>query len=637
MDHFSRVQYLFILLYGLYSYSHAQTGPAGIGGTSTNMLWLKADVGVTNATNNASVSAWNDQSGNGNNVSQATGNSQPIYQTGIINGFPAILFDNNNGTNDKLQGADSPTLDNTSGYTFFTVSRQLNLDGASARVIVSKRNSVDVDESFMLFYYTGNKFFVDVQTTNNRFNSASAFANNTNYIIDMVYDGTLASGSRSKLYIGESLDVSATETSTLVPDNNSPFVVGSTDATDPRPFGGYIAEIIGYRVALNKASRIIINNYLSSKYNIALSARDKYAGDTPANGDYDYEVAGIGSDTIQPSGTVGTNTVFASSVAAGLGITSVSGLDVGDYILAGHASKTNAQIFTDVGGMTGTSNARWQRIWYVDVTNTGTNNTVNIEFDMSDGGVGNVTLGPASNYVLLYRAGQSGNWTELTTASAISGDKVQFNAYALTLDGYYTIGTRNWPVSPLPVELVYFTGERESNAVNLLWKTQTEHNNHYFTLEHSETGETFQTLTTVNSKAPGGNSLQPLEYNYRDANPYTGINYYRLSQTDLGGSKKTYNVISVMYDQGRDIAFTVYPNPGKGQFNVDFSGIENNHEILVEMHDMQGRLVYSRNVLTNDLQSDSFQILPSEPVPTGEYIITFTTEDIQYPVRVIVE
>jgi len=92
--------------------------------------------------------------------------------------------------------------------------------------------------------------------------------------------------------------------------------------------------------------------------------------------------------------------------------------------MAGHAVATNTTIMTDVIGITGTSNARWLRIWYVDVTNTSTSITTNIEFDMSDGGMGAFTFGSVSNYVLLYRAGQSGTWTELSSASAFAGDKI---------------------------------------------------------------------------------------------------------------------------------------------------------------------------------------------------------------------
>src|SRR5688572_4090967 len=75
----------------------AQTGPAGVGSSANNALWIKADAGTSTTTNGASVSLWQDASGNGNNVSQATVAQQPLYATSVMNGYPAIQFDNNNG------------------------------------------------------------------------------------------------------------------------------------------------------------------------------------------------------------------------------------------------------------------------------------------------------------------------------------------------------------------------------------------------------------------------------------------------------------------------------------------------------------------------------------------------------------
>lgn len=71
--------------------------PNNIGGLQ---LWLKADAGVfsdagvTPATNGATVQQWNDQSGNGNNATQATAANRPTYQTGLpgFNSLPAITF-----------------------------------------------------------------------------------------------------------------------------------------------------------------------------------------------------------------------------------------------------------------------------------------------------------------------------------------------------------------------------------------------------------------------------------------------------------------------------------------------------------------------------------------------------------------
>ena len=592
--------------------SFSQTGPGGVGTAANNVLWLKADAGTSTTVTGAAVSGWNDQSGNTIDVSQPVVAQQPLYQPGIINGFPALQFDNNSasGQNDKLIGPDSPILDNTAGYSFFTISRPQSL---ATNAIVSKRVDVGVHQSFMLFYWTGSKFNVDIQTNNDRFASTATFSNNTNYLLDVIYDGTLPAASRTKLYIGEDLHRTAYETSSMVADNASPLLIGSTHLTDDRPFAGYISEVVIYREALNKASRIIVNNYLSAKYNSPLTINDKYAGDDAINGDYDREVAGIGKDTIQPGGAVGSNAAFAASVSGGLGIASVSGFDVGDYILAGHRTPVNAAITTDIAGLTGSTGAtapcRWQRIWYVDITNTGAANTVNIQFDMSDGGVSPVVSSAlASDYVLLYRPAQTGAWTLLTTANAMSGDKVLFNSYALTLDGYYTIGSKNCYASPLPVELTAFDAVKKQRVVELKWATASETENAFFTIERSTDGISWTALFQVE-----GAGTTSSEHNYLeiDAFPENGINYYRLKQTDANGEFSYSEIRSVVIDQESDKL--IFPNPAGSQVFISWND-EQDH--TVQLVDLTGRILFSA-------EAASEVAIPLSGVAAGNYLLRF--------------
>jgi len=617
-------KFLFILLFGN-CLLRAQNGPAGVGNSANNVFWIKADKGPSSLVNGTPISAWNDQSGNFINMSQAVTAQQPVFTSNVINGFPAILFDNVNtsGLNDKMTAPDSPNLDNTSAYTFFTVSRPLNLNG-EARVIVSKRTTVAVDQSFMLFYFNLNRFHVDIQTNNNRFNSASTFSVNNNYIIDMVYDGSQPMASRSRLYLDETLDVTAAETSSIVPDNTSPLVLGSTDLGDQRPFGGYIAEVVIYRAALVQAQRTIVNNYLSSKYNITLSANDKYAGDNPANGDYDKEVAGIGLES------TGGSSAFASGVSGGMGLTAVSGFANTDYILAGHATDNNAIITTDVGGMTGTNNARWQRIWYIDVTNIGISIGANIEFGASDGGTGSAVLGnTASDYVLLYRVGQTGNWTELATASSVFADRAFFNGITISNDGYYTLGTKNFTNSVLPIELQSFNAKLLGEKVALNWVTASEKNNALFTVEKTANGETFETVVTLSG---AGNSLSSRTYQAEDTSPYRDFSYYRLKQTDFSGNF-SYSDLVAVYNDAKTGEFNIYPNPSENIFYINSSAFDNNR-VNVQLNDASGKNCFTKMLVTD---KTLLTIDTENKIAKGAYLVIITFQDRTVVRKIIIK
>jgi peptidylprolyl isomerase len=89
--------------------------------TVTNGLqfWLKADAGVTVAGGNVTV--WKDESGKGNDASQADPTSQPTLIASAVNGKPAVHFDDTNPQ--FLAAADSPSLNLTGDITTFFDAR----------------------------------------------------------------------------------------------------------------------------------------------------------------------------------------------------------------------------------------------------------------------------------------------------------------------------------------------------------------------------------------------------------------------------------------------------------------------------------------------------------------------------------
>ncbi len=613
-------------------YAFAQTGPAGVGTSSTNVLWLKADKGTSTTVNNALVSTWNDQSGNGIHVAQTATAQQPSFATNVLNGFPALQFDNVSGSSnaDRMIAPDNPKLDNTSHYSFFNVVR-MNFMGPDARAIVSKRTSIDIDEAFMLFFWTSNYFYVDIDGLGDRYNSSPVtYTTNTGYILNAFYNGTLAAANRSWSYQGETHLKTATETSTLVNDKPSPLNIACTHSTDGRPFGGYISEIIIYTITVNPAQRMIVNNYLSSKYNISLSANDYYAGDTPANGNYDYEVAGVGKLS------TGSNPSFSASVSGGIGISTTGvGFDDGDFILAGHATFTNSQIMYDVSGMTGTNNARWERVWYVDVTNTGSNIQTNIEFDMSDGGVGPVALSTPSNYVLIYRPAQTGAWTELMTASTIVGDRVIFNGFTFVNDGYYTIGTKDHFMSPLPVQFLDFNLSEENKKVVITWKTASEKNcSHYEVQKYNRDNEAEKIVETKCK----GISMLGAAYSESDEKPVVGQNYYRVVQRDYDGQAITTPWKSIYIKD--DEIINVYPASNSGVFYIETNQhtIKNQDVLLYNSLGQKVEIFMEETYPSKAgvLNQSLVKIEMLNPPPSGIYYLKINCKDSFHTFKLIV-
>jgi len=91
----------------------------------------------------------------------------------------------------------------------------------------------------------------------------------------------------------------------------------------------------------------------------------------------------------------------------------------------------------------------------------------------------------------------------------------------------------------LPIKLISFNATLANEKVNCSWETASETNNDYFTIERSKDGYDFESLGNIKGQ---GNSNSNTRYSYIDNNPFSGISYYRLKQTDFDG-KYTYSDI----------------------------------------------------------------------------------------------
>lgn len=121
-------------------------------------------------------------------------------------------------------------------------------------------------------------------------------------------------------------------------------------------------------------------------------------------------------------------------------------------------------------------------------------------------------------------------------------------------------------VATLPVKLLSFTGTPLGKANQLKWQTAQEVNSNYFGVEKSTDGIHFNTIGNVIAK---GNSSITESYEYLDAAPQTGLNYYRLKIVDKDASFGYSQTISIR-NTGSYITLA-YPNPAKSFVNLNFT------------------------------------------------------------------
>lgn len=131
-------------------------------------------------------------------------------------------------------------------------------------------------------------------------------------------------------------------------------------------------------------------------------------------------------------------------------------------------------------------------------------------------------------------------------------------------------------LSVLPIELISFTGECSlENVVDLRWKTISETNNDFFTVERSSNTSDW---VIVGSVKGAGNSTQLREYAFTDKQRFDETMYYRIKQTDFNKEFQYSEIVAVHNCKlGANVLETVsmYPNPASSEFKVkiDAAGV----------------------------------------------------------------
>lgn len=142
--------------------------------------------------------------------------------------------------------------------------------------------------------------------------------------------------------------------------------------------------------------------------------------------------------------------------------------------------------------------------------------------------------------------------------------------------------------APLPATLIRFFGKfNKSHTVDLLWETSSENNVAYYEIEKSNGNGNFIKIGQIASQ---GNSNKNQNYFSVDANPYNGINYYRLKILDIDGQFTYSNVINLSINNGKSTMASLYPNPAKDKIYLDFSMLKAENTQL-EIVDVVGKKI----------------------------------------------
>ena len=169
----------------------------------------------------------------------------------------------------------------------------------------------------------------------------------------------------------------------------------------------------------------------------------------------------------------------------------------------------------------------------------------------------------------------------------------------------------------LPVVISSFTAEKANNTTLVKWTTASEINSKNFEIQRSIDGKLFTTIGSVEAK---GNSTITSNYSFVDANPFVGINYYRLKQVDQNGKYTLSAVKQVSFDNGGKFIVNIYPNPVADILNVRLT---NGEAKQIRIVSTLGKVLYSTEVIA----ANGVTQIPVSNLSKGTYFVEVITNN----------
>ena len=369
-------------------------GPGGI--TSNFKLWLKSTRGIVKS--GSSLTDWLDLGTNGKDATTVPGN-EPTYldtQADNINFNPVVKFENGAAT-EQYMFNNNATLSGFYNHDVFIVMvPDATMTSASARNTifagVDSGNAGDI--TGIGFGDYSSEFTGEVLSYNQDVDAGGSYNGDAvtsgSYaspgIINIRNDAASSPNKQDILYNSNVL------TTTNVSDVSFTNIVGSEYWVGKNfdiagSLNGRVAEIFTFAERLSDADRQKVESYLAIKFGITLGASTEAqkdyinsfntkVWDATINAGYNYDVAGIGRDSISDLNQKQSKSInYANSVTIGLGGVSATNsanpnefVADGDFLVWGNNNGaftgTNTNTVTIASGVT-TSLTRIDRKWKI--------------------------------------------------------------------------------------------------------------------------------------------------------------------------------------------------------------------------------------------------------------------------------
>ncbi len=384
----------------------------------------------------------------------------------------------------------------------------------------------------------------------------------------------------------------------------------STGPATPIPTGTTLYGSVAITSSLPATAMTVVDNYKNSWINT--TAPDGYLryyvnGTTPAS--FTFPVGNLVAEELMrfenfsQTGITYLNAKF-NTVAGGAPLYAPVTLNVTE-------PSVNSGLYTSASyvipnGIAGTPSGTSVGMWTVTPNTAGTTST----YDLTLIGKSNGNWCTSNGASILKRTtgGAANSWAlsgafYIGQCSATGGDPlVTKRTGMLGFSDFLQVASD----VPLPLKDFTFTAKHNTAISNILnWSINADYPCDYFVVEHSVTGELFETIGNVSNLAPANPQRA---YSLIDEHPVNGFNYYRLKLMKVNGLQ-TYSEVRMVENQiDQNMSVALHPNPALNTISIDML-TNSNGSIRMQIMDVLGKELYGetlelktgRHTMTKDI------------------------------------
>lgn len=237
------------------------------------VLRLRGDLGIT--PNGSNVAAWADQSGNGNNVAEATAGLQPAITASSINGRAAVTFAGTQGSSAKVLAGTTRIVPATHARTMYTVLK-LNTNVATAyNQLMAWTTGLGGAYNWLASGGPAADNVVNNDVSNNSRGYTTTFSPSiaTPYLIKHTFSGTIDVNTNMTFTVNNSPQTATSSAGLTTEAGTDGFTIGGLRSDGFQlSLNADICEMLVYDHVVTAPEDLNVRTYVESWYGIALGA-----------------------------------------------------------------------------------------------------------------------------------------------------------------------------------------------------------------------------------------------------------------------------------------------------------------------------------------------------------------------------